>query len=168
MEIIMRISMKDSPCVSVVIIMAILTLITLFTDNATGRETDSQKMGRGELLQKVLGLSVEQVEQLQAFRSDNREAMQRARQELIDARQQFRTTATQLTEEEAIREAFQPVTVALENMAILRVVMSKQRKSILTPEQLEQFQALRQVMRRNDGPGKSRHRQVYIDLQGED
>lgn len=138
---------KDSLWTALVVVLALLCAMALSSGKAFGIG-GGPFYGKGENLQKLLDLSVEQVEQLQAFRIENREAMRKSKHEMVAARRQFRATLQDSGDETAIREAFQPVASAMENMEVLKAKMHREYKSILTAEQFDKFQALQKIVKR--------------------
>lgn len=124
---------------------------------------ESAGPGRAGNFKELLGLSDEQVDQIQAIRGENRQKMQKAREEMRNAHQEFQKNAEQAADEAALRKAFQPLGTAFENMEVLKYQLTMEIKAILTPEQFEKFQDMQSSMRQKRG-GKERRRQ---NMQGD-
>lgn len=161
-------------------IMIFLCTITLANAHTSGKEGGSRNNGsetwskagsgygagpeRGDNLKEILELSTEQVEQIQPIRNESRQEMQEARKALRDARREFQAIAEKAADETALREAFKPLAAAYEDMEILRFKSIMKIKAILTPEQLDTFQSMKQNRFRQRG-GQDNHRDMRGRMQ---
>ena len=110
-----------------------------------------------------LDLSAEQREQLEQIRARHQEETRLSHDQLQAAHERFADLAhAETLDETALREAAATMAEARTEMMIARAGMMNEIRQILTPEQLEQFQQMRQrrggMMRgQGRGPGRGGH-----------
>jgi Spy/CpxP family protein refolding chaperone len=103
-------------------------------------------------MREQLNITEEQVKKLESLKSEDPNAVQKANQELMDARRALNASVI-ASETEKIKELSQKIGAATEKVSLLQAQDYKKIKGILTPEQ---FQNLQQIItnppRRTPGP----------------
>jgi len=138
---------------------AVLVLGTAWAVAGTGTESgDGAGEGKARRLERLrteVGLSDEQIAELQKMRSENRDRMMRQRTEMRIARQQLQDLITAPTVDTAAIEAQTKRLTDLEAaMTQARVNQQLALRQVLSPEQLEKLRALRSEHPGKRGPGR--------------
>ena len=108
---------------------------------------------QGDRLAKALDLSKEQTEQVQAIFRKHRDEIAPLRKEMASERRELRNlTQADKTDEAAIREQARKIAATGGDLAVRRARMSREVRTVLTPDQIRKFRALQEKRdRRIDG-----------------
>lgn len=141
---------------TILVTFAGLTAMLLCGNVSLAQDEDGANFGgkRAKFMQLVLNLSDEQVAESEAIRQSYKEKMTTCRENLAKARKTFRSNLTEEKDEEAVRKAIAPVSTAMEDLAVQRILMKQELKKVLTPEQAAKADELRELMPRGKGKGK--------------
>ena len=115
-----------------------------------GREGHGQQ---GDRLAKALNLSKEQTEQVKAIFRKHRDETTPLRKEMVSGRRELRKLIqSDKPDETAIREQVKKIAATGGDLAVRWARMSQEVRTVLTPEQIQKFQALQEKRdRRIDG-----------------
>ncbi len=132
-------------------------VLSILGNESQASEGDCQSGKFGNHIKTILELSDTQVEQLRIFRCENREDMRAAGNILRKAKKQFRQKVKGLSDETAVREAFQPVAQAMEDLAVYKTTMMQHMATILNEDQMKKMEAMYQMRNKRQRHDHFRH-----------
>ena len=112
----------------------------------SGREAGWKGHGhRGHVMAKALGLSGEQKEQIKAIFLKHRGEIAPLREKMVSERREMRgLILSDKPDETTIREQARKIAATGADLAIVRARISREVRTVLTPEQVGKFRALQQ------------------------
>lgn len=100
---------------------------------------------RGDRLEKALGLSQEQKEQIHAIFLKHKDEIAPLRKEMVTEKRELRSLLrSDKTDEAAIREQTKKLAATGGDLAVRRAKEFQEVRAVLTPEQIQKFRALQE------------------------
>lgn len=132
-------------------------VLSILGNKSQASDTDCQPGKFEHHIKTILELSDSQVEEIRIFRCENREDIQVAGNILRKAKKQFRQKVKGLSNETAVREAFQPVAQAMEDLAVYKTTMMQHMATILNEDQMNKMEVMHQMRNKRQRHAHFRH-----------
>lgn len=143
--------MKHSRTILCGLIMAAVLLASAALADPNAPCPKGKGPGPGTWMQEKLGLTDEQAEQLQQLRTAHQEEMKNIHQLKKEKREALQEAVRSGADEQAIRAAAAELGTALGDAAVLRAAHIAKVKEVLTEEQLEKWQELKEECKEHRG-----------------